>query len=54
MAVHLNTGALAIADSDVESDEEYLQEEETEEDKKLNNFINAVRNGWGLASATTV
>lgn len=42
----LNTKGLALADSDVESEEEYLQEEEeTEEDKKLNSFINAVRNG---------
>ena len=37
--------ALRLGDSDVESDEEFFQEEETEEDKQMESFINAVKNG---------
>ena len=40
---------LPLGDSDVESEDEYLHDgevEETEEDKRMDRFITAVRNGW--------
>ncbi len=36
---------LRLGDSDVESDEEFFDEEETEEEKRMSDFVVAIKNG---------